>query len=275
MNYIVWPSDKTKIKGIKTGSSLINGNLNSDALTIMMEYTLIDELGVSYILDTISNTHEIFNGTGIDVGGGVSLISSVIEKKFSIQKIFCVEIVEEAVKYTHEKIQKYILGKKSEKIISVNGDFDHLQLESNSIDFIIGWDAFHHSDNIIVTLNECNRVLKNNRYLVVIDKVHNNSIADSEIDRMLNVIYDKDFLKSSHIDENEIIMRKDDGEHEYRFFEWESFFEKTGFKILQNFLIKTNSDKKSKNDNNLEEIEVDFKVGGFQQQKVIYVLKKT
>ena len=44
---------------------------------------------------------------------------------------------------------------------------------------------------------------------------------------------------------------------------------------MENFLIKTETEnnKNTKNDNNLKEIFVKFNVGGFQQQKIIYVLK--
>ena len=95
-----------------------------------------------------------------------------------------------------------------------------------------------------------------------------------EIERMLNFQYDKKFLKNNFLDENLILKRSDEGEHEYRFFEWEKFFKENNFEIIQNYIIKTNMENSLKNDNNLNEILVDFNVGGFQQQKVIYVLRK-
>ena len=122
---------------------------------------------------------------------------------------------------------------------------------------------------------ECKRVLKDNGFLVIVDKSHNNSVSDDEIINMLDYQYDKEFLKLNNLDTNTILFRKDEGEHEYRFYEWENFFENAGFKIIQNFLIKTEtpSNLSKKNDNELKEIFVKFNVGGFQQQKAVYVLQ--
>ena len=274
MEYLKWSLNKNENKGYATNKNLVENYINSDASELMDKYTQIDENGVLYILNSIIDSKNIFQGIGVDLGGGISLISSVLEKNFPIKNIFCVEIVEEAIKYCHKKIQKFILGKPSEKIISVNGSFDHMEIDTNSVDFIISWDSLHHSDNLKNTLQECYRVLKNNSFLVVVDKVHNNSTPDVEIDRMLNFQYDKEFLKNNFLDENLILKRSDEGEHEYRFFEWENFFKESNFKIIQNYLVKTNTENNLQNDNNLNEILVEFNVGGFQQQKVIYVLKK-
>lgn len=274
MEYLKWNFDKNKNKGYTTNKNLVENYINSDASELMDKYTQIDEKGVLYILNSICNSKNIFQGLGVDLGGGVCLISSVLEKHFSVKNIFCVEIVEEAIKYCHKKIQKFILGKQSEKIISVNGNFDHMNIDTNTVDFIIAWDSLHHSDNLKETLKECFRILKKNSFLVVVDKVHNNSTPDIEIERMLNFQYDKQFLKNNFLDENLILKRGDEGEHEYRFFEWEKFFNESDFKITQNYLIKTNTANNLQNDNNLNEILVDFNVGGFQQQKVIYVLRK-
>ena len=92
----------------------------------MDKYTQIDENGVKYILNSIIDSRTIFQGLGVDLGGGICLISSVLEKNFPLKNIFCIEIVEEAIKHCHKKIQKFILGKQSEKILSVNGSFDKM-----------------------------------------------------------------------------------------------------------------------------------------------------
>jgi len=274
MEYLKWSINKNENKGYTTNKNLVENYIDSDASELMDKYTQIDENGVKYILNSIIDSRTIFQGLGVDLGGGICLISSVLEKNFPLKNIFCIEIVEEAIKHCHKKIQKFILGKQSEKILSVNGSFDKMNIDSNTVDFIIAWDSLHHSDNVKNTLQECYRILKKNSFFVVVDKVHNNSTPDMEIERMLNFQYDKKFLKNNFLDENLILKRSDEGEHEYRFFEWEKFFKENNFEIIQNYIIKTNMENSLKNDNNLNEILVDFNVGGFQQQKVIYVLRK-
>ena len=67
-------------------------------------------------------------------------------------------------------------------------------------------------------------------------------IPDNEIERMLNIQYDESFLERSFRAKDTVLLRKDDGEHEYRFFEWENFFKISGFNIVENFLIKTETE---------------------------------
>jgi ubiquinone/menaquinone biosynthesis C-methylase UbiE len=275
MEILKWKRDLELDYGYTTNKLLVVGDTSRDVSKVIEDYTLIDEAGVDYILQQIPNSKNIFHGQGIDLGGGVSLISSCIMKFFNPEKIFCLEIVEEVVKTCHEKVQTFILGKKPDNIISVVGDFNHVELPDDSLDFIIFWDSLHHARDPIISLQECKRVLKNDGFVIIIDKVHNNSIPDNEIERMLNIQYDESFLERSFRSKDTVLLRKDDGEHEYRFFEWENFFKISGFNIIENFLIKTETqtNKNTKNDNNLKEIFVKFNVGGFQQQKIIYVLQ--
>ena len=275
MKYINWEKNSDYNKGYNTNKLIAEKNYKSSSNTIVEAYTQIQEDGVLEILKNITNIRKIFSGIGVDVGGGVALISATIAKNFKIDKIYCVEYVEEVVKLCHPVVKKDILEKNFNQVQSIVGDFDNLQLPNNSIDFMISWDSLHHSENPVKTLNECKRVLKDNGFLVIVDKSHNNSVSDDEIINMLDYQYDKEFLKLNNLDTNTILFRKDEGEHEYRFYEWENFFENAGFKIIQNFLIKTEtpSNLSKKNDNDLKEIFVKFNVGGFQQQKAVYVLQ--
>jgi len=275
MKYINWEKNSGYNKGYNTNKLIAEKNYKSSSNTIVKAYTQIQESGVLEILKNITNIRKIFSGIGVDVGGGVALISATIAKNLKIDKIYCVEYVEEVVKLCHPIVKKNILEKNFNQVQSIVGDFDNLQLPNNSIDFMISWDSLHHSENPVKTLNECKRVLKDNGFLVIVDKSHNNSVSDDEIINMLDYQYDKEFLKLNNLDTNTILFRKDEGEHEYRFYEWENFFENAGFKIIQNFLIKTEtpSNLSKKNDNELKEIFVKFNVGGFQQQKAVYVLQ--
>ena len=153
--------------------------------------------------------------------------------------------------------------------------FDNLEFEDNSIDFAISWDAMHHSSNLYKTLLECKRVLKDDSVFVIVDRGHNDSTPDSEIERMLDIIYDKEFLIKNYRSEDTILTRRENGEHEYRFSEWKNYFKKTGFDILSSTIIKTSTDenKKLKNDVGIPEIFVDYELGAFGNRKVVFVLK--
>jgi len=66
------------------------------------------------------------------LGGGVGCISSTLAKKPEVQKIYCVEMVESAVTLCQPIVKNQILGKNANKVVSVVGDFDQLELEVNS-----------------------------------------------------------------------------------------------------------------------------------------------
>lgn len=173
-------------------------------------------------------------------------------------------------------MKEKILKERTDKVISVVGDFDNLELADNSLDFAISWDSIHHSHDPVKTLTECRRVLKLKGRLIIVDRAHNNNTPNSEIDRMHGIVYGKEYLRKNYLDENMTLTRKDNGEHEWRFFEWDKYFKDAGFKLIDNIVLKTDTkeNRELRNDNNLEEIFTPFNLGGFGHRKVAFVLEK-
>ena len=194
MEYLTWKRNPILISGQEyIGNQLIAQDASSKGFrTIIDEYVYIDSEYVEKTFNIIPKSLELIHGIGIDLGGGVGCISSTLAKKDSVEKIYCIEVVEDVVKLCQPIVKKEILKEKDNKVISVVGDFDNLQLENNSIDFAVSWDSMHHSIDPIKTLKECKRVLKRDGVLIIVDRAHNNSTPDSEIERMLNIKYDKE-----------------------------------------------------------------------------------
>jgi len=196
--------------------------------------------------------------------------------KKEVKKIYSVEVVENVVKLCQPIVIKKILKQNKNKVISVIGDFDNLELKDNSVDFAVSWFSMHHSNDPVKTFKEAGRVLKKGGKFIFIDKIHNNSTPDSEIERMLNIIYSREFLKNNFRPVDKILTRRENGEHEYRFFEWEKFIRMTGFKLITQVVIKTDNEenRQIKNDNNLCEIFINYAIGGFGNRAVGFVLLK-
>ena len=75
--------------------------------------------------------------------------------------------------------------------------------------------------------------------------------------------------------EDKVLSRRDNGEHEYRFNEWEEFFNQSGFIINEAFAVfGKGKNNKIKNDANYKEYSVAYELGGFEKQKIVYVLEK-
>ena len=273
---LVWKYDKQ----FRTNQEYLGNKILAEKTSekgydaIISEYVYIDSSEVEKTIKLIPNVYDKIQGIGVDLGGGVGCISSTIAKNPNVEKIFCVELVEEVVKLCQPIVKKQILKDQYEKVVSVVGDYNFLELPDNSVDFAISWDAMHHSQDPIITLQECKRVLNKNGIFIIIDRVHNNSTSDEEIERILNITYDEEFLKKNYRRLDEKLTRKENGEHEYRFYEWKEFFQKAGFELISNVIIKTKTEEnlKLKNDDNIKEIFTEYELGAFGNRKIAYVL---
>ena len=273
---LVWKYDKQ----FRTNQEYLGNKILAEKTSekgydaIISEYVYIDSSEVEKTIKLIPNVYDKIQGIGVDLGGGVGCISSTIAKNPNVEKIFCVELVEEVVKLCQPIVKKQILKDQYEKVVSVVGDYNFLELPDNSVDFAISWDAMHHSQDPIITLQECKRVLNKNGIFIIIDRVHNNSTSDDEIERILNITYDEEFLKKNYRRLDEKLTRKENGEHEYRFYEWKEFFQKAGFELISNVIIKTKTEEnlKLKNDDNVKEIFTEYELGAFGNRKIVYVL---
>ena len=275
-NVIVWKFNNKILKSwdYKLNNKVAEKISKKSFFEICEQYTHISSKNMEKLLKLDHDVWKNIKGIGVDLGGGIGLVSSTIAKKKNIKKIYCVDIVKNAVTKCQPIIKKKILNNKSKKVLSVIGSFDELKLKNNSIDFCIGWDSMHHSTNIIRTLKEAKRVIKKGGKLIIVDRGHNNNTPNKEIKRMLNIIYPKSFLRSNYLPINKKLTRTMNGEHEYRFFEWENFFKKSKFKILKRLIVKESSLNNIMNNDSINEKKVNFKIGGFERKKIIYLLKK-
>ena len=277
MEYIEW---KIKKKILTSGDYKLN-NLIAHKLSkrgykkIITHYTDITPQNIKKILRKNKNYWSSLKGIGIDVGGGVGCVSSVVAQKKDCKKIYCVEVVKNAVKKCQPIVKKGILKKKSSKLISVIGDFDNIKLPNSSVDFCVAWESLHHSNNVIKTLKEIKRVTKDKGRILIVDRAHKNNTSNHEINRMLNIVYSKNFLKKNWLPSNKIFTRKQNGEHEYKFKDWRKFFKKANLDIISAFILKekVKKNKYYKNDDGLKEFFVNFRFGGFEKKKVLYMLE--
>lgn len=277
MEYQVWKRNPVLISGQEyIGNRLIAQEASAKGFrTIIDEYVYIDSEYVEKTFDLIPRSSDLIHGIGVDLGGGVGCISSTLAKRNSVEKIYCIEVVEDVVKLCQPIVKKEILKERADKVISVVGDFDNLQLGDNSVDFAISWDSMHHSIDPVKTLRECKRVLKKNGTFIIIDRAYNNSTPDSEIERMLNIRYNEEFLIKNHRQKDMILTRRENGEHEHRFFEWKKFFKDAGFSLEDCVVVKTitEENRKMNNDDDIREIFVDYNLGAFGNRKVAFVLR--
>jgi len=275
--YQVWKKIQKPINDHEflVGKTLARELRDKDYRDIAVAYIFITPEDVEQTFKLLPKAWESFQGRGVDLGGGIACVSSIIAQKDEVENIHCVEYTEDLVKLCQPILKKAILKEKANKVISIVGDFNNLELSDNSLDFAFCWDSMHHAYDPIHTLRECRRVLKRGGRFVFIDRAHNNNTPDSEINRMLNIVYDKEYLRKNYLDENMTLTRKDNGEHEWRYKEWDYYFAESGFKQLSRVAIKTDTqdNRQLKNDVGDVEILVPYTIGGFGHRKVGFVLE--
>lgn len=241
------------------------------------KYTDINKNDIISILSIIPDAKNIFKGNGIDIGGGPGLVSATLINNYkNINKIILLEIVEEVLELCYPIVKdKYLIKNKKNNLIPISGSFDEIQLNDNSLQFAIAWDAMHHSLNPIKTLKEINRVLSKKGFFIIIDRAHDNKTSDSEINRLLNIQYNEEFIRKNGLPTGTKLTRSQNGEHEYRFNNWESFFKHSKFEIKsKTFIIERHPRNDNYiNDANIKQLYVDNKIGGFERRKIIYVLQ--
>ena len=261
-------------------------NLNSRLAKVVAEkgnlkelsktYTHIDSESIKHFFQNIPNIKNLIKGNGIDLGGGPGIVSATLVNNFpEIKNIILLEFVYEVLDNCFPIVKNNLLKKKLlNKLIPVCGSFDELKLENNSLDFAIFWGSLHHSLNPLNTLKEIRRVLKPTGNLLIIDRAHNNDTPQKEIDRMMNIVYSKEFLKNNFLPIDTILTRKQTGEHEYRFKDWEKFFIESQFNILYRgiYLERHPRNKNYQNDAGIHQKYLSIELGGFEKRKVVYIL---
>lgn len=106
---------------------------------------------------------------------------------------------------------------------------DLLEQPDGSLSVILGMDAFHHSEDLDITLKECYRVLKKGGTLIAVDRAWPDRYTREELEAKLDVELNDNLKRKYNIPVGESFTRRDFGEHEYTLKEWHEFFSRNGF----------------------------------------------
>ncbi|WP_320668133.1 class I SAM-dependent methyltransferase [Prochlorococcus sp. MIT 1307] len=135
---------------------------------------------------------------------------------------------------TATRLTKSILGD-SYQAVTHTCSADQTSLEDNSIDIAIEVNGFHHCPSLSKVITETKRVLRPNGILLGLDRIHDSNVSDRQLNLLLDAEYSSQWLKeNNYIDQK--LTRRQNGEGEIRFCEWEKSLINCGFKYP--FLIQ-------------------------------------
>jgi len=181
-------------------------------------------------------------GTGLEVGAGCGFFSSLFAKQSKVDRVYAVEVCENIVTELMPKIVEYVAGQKQDKVVGCIGEFDRIELQNSSIDFVFDFYSLHHSNNLDITLKEIFRVLRPGGFIFCFDKTRANSLTLDDLDDLLEKEYSAEAKKSMGIPENQFHNRRMNGEKEYRLKDWQQSFSRAGFHSFSHYHIaRTNS----------------------------------
>lgn len=256
---------------VRLNDNLIEQMKNQSVPELISRYTYITPEQIQTVLERDPAIRSVLRGHGIDIGGGIGCVSSALSHFPEVKTIICLDISLMAVTVGQKRVLEWDPNAIPEKVVSVRGDFDNLKLLDSSLDFAIAWDSLHHSDSLERTLLELCRVLKPDGHLVIIDRAHSNETTTEHLERLMNIEYSNEFKDANFIQSDEIVTRRDNGEHEYRLIDWERSAVRSGFELN---ICKCIGPRKSKL-NDLDNLFVPFPLGGFDDARVVMVLSKT
>jgi len=267
-----WISPKRKKAEVEVqiNDNLINHFKHKSVVELISNYTYVEPEQIKVVLELHPVVRSVLRGNGIDVGGGIGCVSSAISGFIEIESIICIDISLMAVTVGQRRVLEWDPNSIPQKVTSVLGNFDSLQLSDNSLDFAIAWDSLHHSDSLDRTLSELHRVINVDGHVVIIDRAHSNETTTEHLEKLMNIEYSREFKIANFIDPDQVITRRDNGEHEYRLNDWEDCAKRCGFEVKTCICI---GPKKSKL-NDLDNLHVPFSLGGFDDARVVMVLSK-
>jgi SAM-dependent methyltransferase len=181
--------------------------------------------------DFLNYTGRPLKGAGADLGSGTGVGACITARITQVREVYAVEC--SALFVT--KIMPTVFDKFNgplEKIQRVVGDFNALHVADGSLDFLVEIDSYHHSEDLALSARESFRVLKPGGVVVAVDRAWPDHVTQAELDAKLDKQFNPNLKRKYGIPENMSFTRRDWGEHEYTFKQWEAVFQSSGFETL-------------------------------------------
>lgn len=176
------------------------------------------------------------SGFGLEMGAGSALFSIGLlanDVENLIHGIFALEATPAFAESAISLARDTYLPSRRKNLIPCLGNFENVDIESGSLDFVIQFEAFHHADNLDAVHKEAARLLRSGGILVSIDRSWPNSIARETLEELLDHRYPNWWLERKGFPSDRTFTRRMNGEHEITDIEWERSISFAGLVITK------------------------------------------
>ena len=232
-------NDNTILSASESGTNN-RAKVEIDALTNPRNGTYQDKNKINSKIDKIYHyNHTLFKkaqiyigqeykGVVMDLGAGRGTCSAIMTSYPEVQKVYAVEyaktMLEEIFPYAMKRV-----GGDMDKMVLCHGSFNNLKVPNNSVDYVVEGGSFHHSEDIIKTIEETFRVLRPGGWFVGIERSWPNNMSNKSLDAIRLKELSPNQKKLYGIPLKQHISRATWGEHEYRHCDWQHYFSSIGF----------------------------------------------
>lgn len=195
-----------------------------------LESEFYDAIEISKIKES---THKV---KVVDLAAGICWMSSLLSQIPVVDEVHAVEISEHRISDLCEHAFK-MFGGREDKLYRYLGSFYHLKFVSQSIDYIFLSQAFHHADNPMKLLLQCDRILKVGGKIVLLGEHYIDTWR--VIKRFFSVLVRKRKLQFYFTE----LFRPDPilGDHYYRVSDYQFIFSSIGYALEHKYISETNT----------------------------------
>jgi SAM-dependent methyltransferase len=142
----------------------------------------------------------------------------LLSKKGKVNNVYALEFDLFSIQDLMPKVFS-ALDADTTKIQPTLGSYDDIKLQDNSLDFIFGMGAMHHSQNLFKTYKELYRVLKPGGRILLSDPGYSNALS------LKDEFYWRESLKVDRA------KNKDNGDQKFRVCQWEAYALEAGLEV--------------------------------------------
>lgn len=173
-------------------------------------------------------TGHALRGEAVDLGSGTGIGAAILAQFEAISRVYALDFSRQFV----EQIMPVVFERyraPQEKVQRVVGDFNVLEVPDASLALVLDLDALHHSEDLDLTLRECNRALQMGGAILAVDRAWPDHYTRAELDAKLDAELNDNLKHKYEIPSGQSFTRRDFGEHEYTLADWFGHFERNGF----------------------------------------------